>query len=103
MFSRFLSVNPTNAMTSSSPNMRRQFAVRPAGLRPLLAFLLCIIVSVAAGAAETAKMFDVPAGAAGETLKRFAQQAGQQVVYPANEVRGVQTAAVKGEFTARDG
>ncbi|MBI4625964.1 MAG: secretin and TonB N-terminal domain-containing protein [Verrucomicrobia bacterium] len=90
-------------MTSSSPCLRRLFAAPRAGFRPLFAVLFSIVLSATAGAAEAAKMFDVPAGAAAETLKRFAQQAGQQVVFPANEVRGVRTAAVKGEFTARDG
>jgi hypothetical protein len=54
-------------------------------------------------AAEARKTFAVPVGDASETLKRFAQQAGQQVFYPTNEVRGVRTAAVEGEFTLRDG
>jgi TonB-dependent receptor len=55
-------------------------------------------------AADTSKKsFDVPAGDASETLKRFAQQAAQQVVYPANDVRGVHTAAVKGSLTVREG
>ena len=69
-------------------------------LLPAMAFLVFFHV---AQAADAKKLFDVPAGDASETLKRFAQQAGQQVVYPANEVRGVRTAAVQGEFTVRDG
>ncbi|MDP3070001.1 MAG: TonB-dependent receptor [Opitutaceae bacterium] len=98
-----LGANPTYAMTTSSPNTPRLFAARLADSRLLFAVLFSIVFSAAIGAADAAKMFDVPAGAAAETLKRFAQQAGQQVVFPANEVRGVRTAAVKGEFTARDG
>lgn len=54
-------------------------------------------------AAEPTRRFDVRAGEASETLKQFAQQAGQQVVFPANEVRGVRTAAVLGELTVREG
>lgn len=78
-------------------------AVRFALRRSLLCGLLVLALPFAAQAADAKKTFDVPAGDASETLKRFAQQAGQQVVYPANEVRGVRTAAVQGEFTVRDG
>src|SRR5690349_9572779 len=69
----------------------------------LFRFLLLVSFSFALSgfAAEAKRGFDVPAGEAGTTLKQFAQQAGQQVVYAARDVRGVQTAAVKGEFTMR--
>lgn len=50
-------------------------------------------------AAEGTKLFDVPAGEAVETLRLAAQQAGKEIMFPADTVRGVQTAAVKGEFT----
>ena len=51
------------------------------------------------GAEAPKKAFDVPAGDAAATLKQFAQQAGQQVVYPAHDVKGVKTSPVKGEYT----
>ena len=70
---------------------------------PLVVAIFSLLLALPVRAAEAKKTFDVPAGDASETLKRFAQQAGQQVVYPANEVRGVRTAAVQGEFTVRDG
>lgn len=54
-------------------------------------------------AADAKRTFDVPTGAATMTLKRFAQQAGQQVVYPAYDVRGIKTNEVKGAFTAQEG
>jgi iron complex outermembrane receptor protein len=50
-------------------------------------------------AEEAAKSFDIPAGSAVDTLRQAAQQAGKEIMFPAETVRGVQTAAVKGEFT----
>jgi outer membrane receptor protein involved in Fe transport len=54
-------------------------------------------------AAETAKKaFDLPAGDAAATLKAFSDQSGEQIVYPVEQVRGVQTKAVKGELATRE-
>lgn len=61
---------------------------------------LCFQPRVAAASAdESRKHYDVPAGDAIDTLKRFAQQAGREIVYPAEQVRGVQTHAVSGDLT----
>ncbi len=49
--------------------------------------------------ASERRAFDLPAGAALVTLKRAAQQAGLEIVYSATVVNGVQTRAVRGEFT----
>lgn len=77
--------------------------LRPRPLSCLSAlFSLCCLVWLSAltlAAAESTKIFDVPAGEAVETLKQAAQQAGKEIMFPAETVRGVQTAAVKGEFT----
>ena len=43
--------------------------------------------------------FEIPAGEALDTLKRAAHQAGHEIMYPADAVRGVRTHAVRGEFT----
>lgn len=51
-------------------------------------------------AAAERKTFDIPAGAAEETLKAFIEQSGAEVVYPAEIARGVRTVPVKGEWTA---
>lgn len=56
-----------------------------------------ILTAVAAGT----RKYEVPAGDAAKTLKLFSQQSGEQIVYPADDVRGVQTNAVKGDLTAR--
>ena len=45
-----------------------------------------------------AKSFNVPAGTADKTLKQFSEQAGVQVLFPTDRVRGVRTNAVKGEL-----
>lgn len=57
---------------------------------------------LSASAAEAVRAFDVPAGDAAATLKQAAKQGGVEIVFPAATVRGVQTAAVKGDFTARE-
>ncbi len=68
-----------------------------------LVYLFSLAFTALAVAAESRMAFDVSAGDAAETLKRFAQQAGQQVVYPAAEVRGVTTNQVKGDLTVQEG
>ncbi len=55
--------------------------------------------AMASSAPDTTKPFDVPAGEAISTLKRVAQQAGMEIVFPAKLVRGVKTNAVKGDYT----
>lgn len=69
----------------------------------LALFMFCATLfpaATATAADETRKEYNVAAGDATETLRRFAQQAGREIVYPAEQVRGVQTRAVRGEFTA---
>ncbi|HRE83985.1 MAG TPA: hypothetical protein PLN52_23280 [Opitutaceae bacterium] len=46
--------------------------------------------------------FNVPASDATVSLKRFAEQSGQEIVYPPESVKGVRTNEVRGEFTARE-
>ncbi len=65
-------------------------------------FLLSVFALPAVAADSAVKAFDVPAGDAAQTLKTFLQQSGVQIVYPVDQVRGVQTQPVKGEFAARD-
>ena len=63
--------------------------------------LLGLALLPLAGAAEpVAKVaFDIPAGAAVDTLKRAAQQARLEIAFPAETVRGVNTRAVRGDFS----
>lgn len=64
----------------------------------LSALVATLCVACCAFAAELRRTFSLPAGDAAQTLRQFAQQAGREIVYPAEEVRGHQTNAVRGEF-----
>jgi iron complex outermembrane recepter protein len=75
---------------------------------PILINLAVILLTAlfisphASAAGETSRPFDIPRGDAADTLKLFAQQSSEQVVYPPRDVRGVRTNAVKGRFTPVD-
>jgi iron complex outermembrane receptor protein len=72
-------------------------------LRALAAGVFVLSLCALPSAADTAKKsFDLAAGDAAQTLKAYTQQSGVQIVYPVDQVRGVQTQAVKGEFAARE-
>ena len=47
------------------------------------------------------KQFDLPPGEAAATLQAFSRQSGEEIIYPAEQVRSVRTQAVSGEFSAR--
>lgn len=66
-----------------------------------LAAILAVLAFVAAQlrGAEAPKTFDLPAGAAVTTLKRFAAQSGLQVIFPESSVAGETTQAVAGRLT----
>lgn len=68
----------------------------------LLLILLMPRLSGAAYAYEKAHLFDVPAGEAIDTLKQTARQGGVEIIFLAETVRGVRTAAIHGEFTPRE-
>jgi outer membrane receptor protein involved in Fe transport len=54
-------------------------------------------------AADNARQpFDLPAGDAGEILKRFSHQAHREIVFQVDSMSGITTNAVKGEFTVRE-
>lgn len=67
----------------------------------LLPALLAFLVVGASGAAESSvkKPFDIPAGDAVASLKRFSAQSGTQVIFPEDAIEGAKTKAVKGTFT----
>lgn len=62
--------------------------------------LFLLLFAATAAATESPRVFDIPAGYAARTLRLFAQQCGQQVLYPVDEVRGIRTHAVHGRFAA---
>jgi iron complex outermembrane recepter protein len=53
-------------------------------------------------ASDSKQTFDVRAGEAEVALKQFSEQAGQQVIFPTELVRGIRTNAVRGELSARE-
>ena len=61
-----------------------------------------LLVGFALAGEPARKAFDVPADAAAISLKRFAEQAGQEIIYPVDDVKGVKTNPVIGDFTARE-
>jgi hypothetical protein len=68
----------------------------------LAACSLACAVATAHGAETTSRSYDIPRGGAVETLRRFAEISGRQVVYLTDAVRQVTTNPVRGEFTARE-
>lgn len=74
----------------------------PAWARCIL-FLTGLFLTLPSPAAEAGKrVYDVPSGDARTTLKLFAEQSGQEIIYPAENVAGVKTNALQGEFTPRE-
>ena len=62
-----------------------------------------MLLQLTARAAEPAKRaFDVPSGEASATLKLFAEQSGQEIVYAVDAVKGAPTNAVKGDMTPKE-
>ena len=69
------------------------------------AFAVCSLACAIAPAqaAETVrKSYDIAGGDAVNTLKRFADESGRQVVFLVDAVRGVTTNPVRGEYSARE-
>ncbi|QYM79630.1 STN domain-containing protein [Horticoccus luteus] len=63
---------------------------------------LALVRAVGAPEEEARHHFDIPAGAAETTLRKFSKQAGEDVVFPKDLVRDVRTAAVRGDFEAQE-
>ena len=72
------------------------------GLRSFILGLLAAVLCLSLQAAEAKTTFDLSAGAAGETLKAFARQAGREIVFSAETVGAVRTKAVQGELTPKE-
>jgi iron complex outermembrane recepter protein len=53
-------------------------------------------------AAATSRHFQIPAGDAVTTLRVFSQQSGEQILYPAEHVRGIRTQRVAGRMSASE-
>lgn len=79
-------------MPTSNPTWRKHFA------SSLILFLLLAAPWLAAAEAGK-KSFDLPADTAERSLKRLAEQSGQEILFPADAVEGVRTREVKGELS----
>ena len=84
------------------PSLPARTAVRMLRGLLLAAFGIVAVTLSALAAEAPKKSFDLPAADAAETLKAFTAQSGEQIIYPVETVRGVQTKAVKGEYTSRE-
>lgn len=60
------------------------------------------MVCRALAATSTPQHFDLPAGDAANALRLAAQQAGREIMFPAEVVQGVRVAAVTGNFTVEE-
>lgn len=70
---------------------------------PLARLLLCLAITwgwlAPLKAATSGEVpFDIPRGDASHTLRLFSQQAGLQILYPPEQVRGVRTHAIRGTY-----
>ncbi|HRE82219.1 MAG TPA: TonB-dependent receptor [Opitutaceae bacterium] len=70
----------------------------------IAAALVCTAsqVAYAKGESTSLKTYNLPGGDAVTTLKRFATESGEQIVYLVENIRGQQTNAVVGDFSARE-
>lgn len=75
--------------------------LRSRRLRGAAVLVALTMLTLGASAEPTKKTYSIPAGAAPATLAAFTEQSGEQIVYPAEVIRGVRTSAVQGELTAR--
>src|SRR5262245_1377132 len=66
-----------------------------------VAFAACALVLSADVIADTVTTIDVPAGDLAAALKMVSRQAGVNLVFTADEMKGMKTRGVSGSFTAR--
>jgi len=71
---------------------------------PHLAGLLCctMVAAAAAEQAEAKRTYNLPRGDAATMLGQFAKASGRQIIFAMEKVRGEQTGAISGEFSARE-
>jgi len=88
--------DPMPRYLARAPRSRRRFPAR-VSLGALIG--LGLLTSSALTAAEVVRRsFDIPAGDAAVSLKKFSAQSGEELLYSPDDVRGVQIHAVRGEF-----
>ncbi|MBM3853564.1 MAG: hypothetical protein FJ399_10460, partial [Verrucomicrobia bacterium] len=90
-------MNRANPASARSPRTRLpRLRIATFGL------MLLALIPGLASAAEVARDFDVPAGQARDTLKRFAAQAQVEIVFPSENTLGVATNAIRGRLAPEE-
>ena len=64
--------------------------------------LLAGLLSVQVHASDKLYRFNIPTQAAGAAINAFARQAGQQVLFPFNRVKGIKANRLKGDYTVTE-
>lgn len=85
-------------VTDVKPDTTRKAAQPFLILRALALVLTSLVFTVTLSAQETKRTFDVPFGEAEQTLKQFATQAQREIVFSPDNVAGLKTNPVQGEF-----
>jgi outer membrane receptor protein involved in Fe transport len=88
--SRFVTdVKPDTKLKATTPSLLR---------RALALVLTSLAFTFTLSAQEPKRTFDVPAGDAEQTLKQFATQAQREIVFSPDNVAGLKTNSVQGEY-----
>lgn len=89
-------------MTALTPVIHRR-SCSPASLGLKLLAVLIFTLTLTLHAADAARRpFSIPAGDAAKTLETFSEQAGTQIVFLVEQVKGVKTNAVQGDLTPKE-
>lgn len=70
--------------------------------RVMLLVLAAFVPAVRTAETGVKRSYDIAAGDAASTLRKFVEQSGEQIIYVVPKVRGVKTNPVKGVYTARE-
>ncbi len=100
-------MRPTRSGAGADPRMSHNPRSSLSAVRrsPLPRAALCALFGFGLGlparssvARDVPRVFDVPAGEATATLKQFATQSREQLLYHTDDVSGIQTRAIRGEY-----
>src|SRR5688572_30793470 len=67
-----------------------------------VAFVVLNTCSIAWGASDAKRHFDISTTNAAESLRSFSIQAEREIIFPAETVSGISTNPIKGSFTPRE-
>src|SRR4051812_20925574 len=90
-------------MTQLSQALLRRWQPWRVFQRAVVSALVFVATPFLTSAASGSKIsFDIPSITAAQALKKFSTQSGQQLLYSNNDIAGVTTNEVKGDFTTDD-